>query len=212
MLCMDIKPILIPAGHPNRPGDKLEPLKAIVFHYTANPNANAADNAHYFGREYVHVNGENYESDKKTKFACGSAHIIADKSSIVMAIPLNEVAWACGDKHNPGHPDFNDQQPLARDAFGYHQNHETVSVEICNNSDWDQACKNGAQWAVDFLRERSLKVDLDQSLDPQHFKGLSPGKVLLVRHFDITAKICPKPFVDDHEAWAGFARMICGML
>jgi N-acetylmuramoyl-L-alanine amidase CwlA len=62
----------IDKGHPNRPGGTLSPLKAIVFHYTANDNAkaNAEMNAKYFNRTWCSSDGENFfEAEKKASSA-----------------------------------------------------------------------------------------------------------------------------------------------
>jgi len=204
---MDAREVFIPAGHPNRPGTKLEALRAIVIHYTANsnPSATAEMNAKYFGRKWVKDAKNNpMEADGKTAFAYGSAQVVADENEVVFALPPDETAWACGDSRIKLPNGTMGQQPLAKKVFQNRQNHFITSIEICNNGNWDAAVANAKQWTIDYLREKGVKVDLAKSLDPQNDQNPELGSVLIVRHFDITGKACPKPFIDDGEAWKNF--------
>ena len=216
---MIINKQLIPDGHPNRPKTILESLKAIVFHYTANDSPSATDiaNAKYFGRGYTFLNGKYFEVDGKTPFRYGSTQILADMDSVTIAIPATEIAWSVGDRNKlPWTEQYRGQQPLSRNIFGCRPNYQTISIEICNNDvikdsleDWDAACANAASWIVEYLKIKGLKVDVIGSLDlTQSITNLLPNTVLILRHYDITGKICPKPFVDDPEAWGRFVRDI----
>lgn len=67
----------------NRPGTKLESVKNIFVHYTANPGTSAAQNRSYF------------ESLGQTHERAASAHfIIGYEGEIVQCIPLEEEAYA----------------------------------------------------------------------------------------------------------------------
>lgn len=201
----------IPSGHPNRPGKKLEALKAIVIHYTQNEEPGATDtmNVKYIGRKFVITDAGKFEADGKTPFRFGSAHTFCDMDSVTLAIPTDEVSWGCGDKNFHG-----GYQPVASAVFGKRQNYQTVSVEICNNDviknsdeDWKGAVANARQWVIDFLKSRNLIVDVTGSLDPQKLEAApEEGVVLLLRHYDITGKNCPAPFVADTEAWESFVN------
>ncbi len=203
----------IPSGHPNRPGKKLEALKAVVIHYTQNEHPEATDtmNVRYIGRKYIRNETGTFESDGKTPFRFGSAHVFCDMDSITLAIPVDEVAWGCGDKNFHG-----GYQPVAESTFKRRQNFQTVSVEICNNDavknsdeDWDGAVSNARQWVIDFLKDQKLTVDVDGSLNPQKLKATpEAGKILILRHYDLTGKNCPARFVKDTEAWESFIRDI----
>lgn len=202
---MTIREELVPIGHPNRPGVKLEALKALVFHYTANDAPGATDtmNAKYFGRRWLGTLGDPFEADGKTPFRYGSTQIIADEDSVTVAIPPDEAAWACGDR-NAGAwtPEWKGQRPMAKHLFGWRQNYQSVSVEICNNRSWEAAVDNAAAWAIDFLKKKGLTVDLGVSLSPQEPRPLEKGAVAICRHYDVTGKVCAKPFVDNTSAWA----------
>lgn len=203
----------IPFGHPNRPGKKLEALKAIVIHYTQNDRPGATDtmNVQYIGRKYVKKDGKSFESDGVTPFRFGSAHVFCDTDSVTEAIPLDEVAWGCGDKNYKG-----GYQRIAERVFKRRQNYETISVEICNNDvikdsdeDWQAAVENAQNWLIEFLLSFNLKVDKVGSLYPQGVdEAPEPGTILLLRHYDLTGKICPKPFVDITADWKQFVNTV----
>ena len=213
---------LVSGLHPNRPGTYLSTVRAIIFHYTGNdaPSADDTMNARYFGRPWKGSLETPLELDG-SPFRYGSTQIIADHDSVTMAIPDDEVAWACGDRNaGPWTPELKGQMPIARNLFGNRQNYHSVSVEICSNDvikgsdeDWRGACSNAASWAINYLFLNNLIVDVKGSLDPQAFTGpLAPRHVLLLRHFDVTGKICPKPFVDDYAAWERFVRLVAGVV
>ena len=210
---MDVIKAHIPKGHPNRPGTKLSALKAIVIHYTQNDNPGATDtmNVKYIGRKYVKKENKSFESDGVTPFRFGSAHVFCDMDSVTEAIPLDEVAWGCGDKNYKG-----GYQRIAEKVFKRRQNFETISVEICNNDaiknspeDWEKAVANAMQWVIIFLQEYNLKVDFTGSIYPQAVEEApEAGKILLLRHYDITGKICPKPFVYQPKEWEKFIKEV----
>jgi N-acetylmuramoyl-L-alanine amidase len=210
---LQINEKLIPLGHPNRPGTKLDQLLAGVVHYTANdaPGADDLMNAAYFGRSYKRdVTGKCLEINGK-KFAFGSAHAICDMDSVTHTIPYNEVAWGCGDRQLPWDSVYKGQKKLAHDIFGNRQNYLTVSWEICcndqihtsgaedtmNDPDWEGACQV-CRWEIaKFLAERKLKPIFE-------LRRPGPGEFLIVRHYDLTGKNCPAPFVKSLDEWKRF--------
>ncbi len=67
----------------SRPGEKLEKVKNIFIHYTANPGTSAKQNRNYF------------ENLKDTQETSASAHfIIGYDGEIIQCIPLEEIAYA----------------------------------------------------------------------------------------------------------------------
>lgn len=202
---------LIPIGHPNRPGWKLELLKAIVVHYTGNDDVSMDDaaNVRWAGRKYVNVNGNIFEADGKTPFAFGSAQVYIDKDSCTLAIPLDEVSWGVGDRRLPYDALNRGQQPIARIVFHNNQNMNTINVEICNNEKWGDAVNNAMQWIIEFIKSKIFIVNESASLDPQRFTGeLKKNEILLLRHFDLTGKKCPLEFVDHFDQWKNFVQQI----
>lgn len=215
---MTVNELLIPPGHPNRPGVNLTELRAIVFHYTGNDAPGATDimNAKYFARKYVRVGPDYFEENGKTPFAYGSAQVVADSDSITIAIPVTEAAWAVGDRRIlPWTEQWRGQQHVSRNLFNCKPNYQTLSIEICNNdiikdsdSDWLASVEMAAEWVIEFLKSRSLKVDEAASLSPQLAKTIVPGSVVLLRHYDISGKLCPKPFIDNPGQWTDVVKKI----
>lgn len=205
----------IPKDHPNRPGTPLESLKAIVFHYTANDAPTATDtvNAKYFARPYVKVGNDFFEQDGKTPFRYGSTQVLVDIDSITFALPLTEAAWSAGGRDMPWTPEFKGQQPVAKRIFNNRQNYQNISIEICNNDviknsteDWDKAADNAAEWVVSYIKEKGLKIHWHGTFSPQDpvlFPSLAPNEIILLRHYDLTGKKCPLPFIDN-EIWGDF--------
>jgi N-acetylmuramoyl-L-alanine amidase len=169
-------------------------------------------NVKYIGRKWILKDEKKYEADGVTPFRFGSAHVFCDMDSVTEAIPLDEVAWNCGDKnYKRGY------QRIAEKVFMFRQNYETIGVEICNNdviknslADWDAAVENAKNWVIEYLKAFNIRVDREGSLNPQNVEQAPPpGTVLLLRHYDITGKLCPKPFVDDPKEWMNFIDAVC---
>jgi N-acetylmuramoyl-L-alanine amidase CwlA len=156
---------IIPAGHPNRPGVKRAETLAVVVHYTANEKPGATDtaNAAYFGRKWERgpvlsggkiitdvieagsvkdrtVNGTVQKVG--TAFAYGSTQAIFDHDSGTIVMPLDEVAWGCGDRNCPYTDEWKGQQKIAKRIFGNRQNYLTLNVEICNNDIYPESNKD----------------------------------------------------------------------
>lgn len=181
---------LCPAGHPNRPGYKLYEKRALVIHYTANyaEGANDIANARYFIRpaEWEHNQWENKGTDDKFIFA--SAHYVVDMDSIQLVIPENEVAWHVG---ATSYTKFAQQKFTAPNGKCM-PNYYTIGIEMCVNkgNDWIKTCDNTADLAADIMIRNNIPMDM------------------VIRHYDVTGKLCPKPFVDDPKAWQDFKALV----
>jgi N-acetylmuramoyl-L-alanine amidase CwlA len=195
---MQIKEQLISLGHPNRKGEKIKPI-AVVIHYTGNdaPTATDTANVNYVGRKYIFKNGIYYEADGITEFRYGSAHWFIDQDSATLAIPQNEVAWGCGDRSLPYNNGYKGQTKIAKDIFNHKQNYLVINYEICNNDviknsdeDWKNACNNAIEIIVKDMINYNISTDM------------------IFRHYDITGKICPAPFVKDEKSWIDFKNKI----
>jgi N-acetylmuramoyl-L-alanine amidase CwlA len=191
---MQINQKLLPVGHPNRPGRKIESYKGLIIHYTANDNPTATDtsNVIYMSRGFKLIKGKFYEADGKTPFRYGSAHTFCDMDSITRCIPYNEVAWSCGDRWFQRTNGYDGQTKVARDYFKYRQNYNSVSIEICNNDviknseeDWNKAVQNAIIEAAYIMKTYKIPIE--------H----------VFRHYDVTGKPCPKPLLPELK-WKQF--------
>ena len=118
---------LIPRGHPNRPGTKLDGPRYITIHDTENAGkgAGAASHARYLKR----TTGDGPAT---------SWHFTVDDRGVYQHLPLDEVAWHAGDGHTPGGG-----------------NRASLGIEICENSDGDRAkAEDRAAWLAARLLAR----------------------------------------------------------
>lgn len=84
---MDVQ--LLPINEYSRPGIKLEEVKGIVIHYTANPGTTAQQNHDYF------------EGLADSGAASVSSHfIIGLEGEIIQCIPCNEISYASNDRNS----------------------------------------------------------------------------------------------------------------
>lgn len=122
-----------------------------------------------------------YLQGLKSRFA--SAHYFVDDSSIIQTIPDNEVAYHVGDTSNGGYTDLG--KTLAK---GFPTpNYTGIGVEMCVNQDGD------------FSKTYSNTVRLTATLLLKHEMSIDD----VHRHFDITHKHCPVPFLSNTE-WNNF--------
>lgn len=109
------------------------------------------------------------------------AHIFVDKDEAVEIIPLNEVAYHA-----------NDKSPRLS-YLGGNANFSTIGIEMCIE-------KNGT-----FHKDT---VDRTVQVVQKLHKTYPNAKV--IRHYDVTGKNCPKPYVEDTGAWKAFLAKIGG--
>lgn len=105
-----------------------------------------------------------------------SAHYVVDDSEVVRCIPDDEVAYHVGSKHYTG---FGNALTLGTKLT---PNFFTIGIEMCVNADGD------------FLATKRNTIRLLRQLRQQH------GPLPIVRHYDITGKICPQ--VPKNGGWA----------
>lgn len=107
-----------------------------------------------------------------------SAHYFVDAQDIVQSVPDSGRAWHCG-AASYRHPEC--------------RNDNSIGVELCCYQDasgrWRFDPETVAN-AVLLIRALMAKygIDIDH----------------VVRHYDVTGKVCPEPFVRDASAWAEF--------
>lgn len=121
-----------------------------------------------------------------------SAHYFADGDSITQSVPDNHIAYSVGGKK---YTDCN--KTGGGKLYGQCTNANSISIELCDEvkngiSDFTPATLDNA---VELIKELMKKYNIDIN----H----------VIRHFDVTGKPCPKPYVDDAK-WQEFKNMITG--
>jgi N-acetylmuramoyl-L-alanine amidase len=135
------------------------------------------------------MNHYNYFNNLKDRYA--SAHIFVDKKEALCIIPLNEVAFHAGDvqKRNADGTPYRGVKELLPSA-----NYLSIGVEMCVE-------KDGTFHADTINRTEDVFVELckEFKLDPLRD---------IVRHFDVTAKNCPAPWVKDEQKFVDFKKRV----
>lgn len=110
-----------------------------------------------------------------------SAHFFVDDKLVYTSVPTDDTAYHCGGKlqGSDGHK-----------YYGICTNSNSIGVEMCL---WD---KNGN------VREGTVSNCVKLVRHLMETYGIDASRV--IRHFDVTGKICPKPMVDDSEMWQSF--------
>lgn len=112
-----------------------------------------------------------------------SAHYFVDETTVVRSVKDKIVAWSVGGNKYPscestGGGKFN----------GKCTNSNSISIELCNSLEKvpEKTLANAIKLTKKLMKR--YKIDSDH----------------IIRHFDVTGKECPKPFVKDALDWERF--------
>lgn len=135
------------------------------------------------------MNHYNYFNNLKDRYA--SAHIFVDKNEAICIIPLNEVAFHAGDvqRRNADGSPYRGVKELLPSA-----NYLSIGVEMCLEKD-GTFHPDMIERTEDVFVELCKKFKLDPLKD-------------IVRHFDITSKNCPAPWVQDKNKFDDFKKRV----
>ncbi|QKE74778.1 hypothetical protein HPK19_19455 [Arthrobacter citreus] len=178
----------IPKNKYTRPGTLIKDVLKIVIHWTGNPGAPAKNHVKYFGVT-LPAQSKLLEQQGK-KYTAASAHIFGDKEESVCIIPLNEVAYHANDvqKHNDDGSTYRGVKEIAPNA-----NLHTLSYEMCVEEDGT-------------IHPDTIKRAIaDVAALCKTYKLIEKD---IVRHFDVTKKDCPSPFVNDPFKFEDFKKQV----
>ncbi len=115
-----------------------------------------------------------------------SKHYFVDGSIIVQSVDVSDSAWHCGGRLQSYH------HPLR----GLCTNRNSIGVTLCGNRDDGQYVFDGNTLgnALELVRSLMKKY----SIPPEH----------VCRHYDVTGKCCPEPFVCHPEMWDAFLKQL----
>lgn len=175
-----------------RPGLLLNGVKKIVLHWTANPGAGAVNHVTYFGVTLPAQSKIKEQLGKKATYA--SAHIFVDSKEAVCIIPLNEVAYHAND-----HYETNENGEVFRGVkeLNPNANKLSVGVEMCLEKD-GTISSTTIQRTVEVIAELCKMYKLSEKD--------------IVRHYDVTHKNCPAPFVKDEKLFVDFKKKVRELL
>lgn len=166
-----------------------------------NIKTNLADKSNYGGQRntsaikyiVIHYTGNDGDSDEangkyfNTGGRNASAHYFVDDDSITCSVPEDYVAWSVG-----GSKYSNSDKTGGGTFYGKCTNNNSISIELCDS------VRNGK---YDFT-ENTLKqaAELTRSLMEKYHIDIEH----VIRHFDVTGKHCPGPFVESSAQWQSF--------
>lgn len=175
---MIIQDSLLTPSKFNRPGRAMDRVLAIVVHYTANPGTSAKANRDFF--ESLSTSGIEYAS---------AHYVIGLGGEIIRMIPENEIAYHCGGER------YTD---LARELFlqgaMIYPHNRTIGIEVCipdETGRFSDASMTSLKGLVSYL---------------MHKYQLTSARV--IRHYDVTGKMCPIYYVQHEDEWKKFIESL----
>lgn len=116
-------------------------------------------------------------------YRAASAHYFVDSGEAVQVVLEKDIAWHCGDTQK--------YIPTGGASYkGRCQNSNSIGVEMCSK------VVEGQYIIPQETQENAIQL-VDELL------GRYP-RAQVIRHYDVTGKICPRPFVEHPEQWVAF--------
>ena len=114
-----------------------------------------------------------------------SAHYFVYKNSITMSVKESDTAWHCG---------------ASSYRHKYCRNNNSIGVEMCSKK------YNNGKYYIDKLTIQNT-IELTSQIMDKYKIPLEN----VIRHFDVTGKNCPEPFVRNEEQWNTFKKSLEGV-
>lgn len=117
-----------------------------------------------------------------------SAHFFVDEKEVAQSVPVDHPAWHCGGpKYNNGA-----QAPFHGKCY----NSNSIGVEMCSR------VKDGVFYIPEDTRVRAARFVAELMRE----YNVPIGRV--IRHYDVTGKHCPEPWVRNPKEWDQFKDMV----
>lgn len=153
---------------------------------TSNYCAGRSRPVQYIVMHYTANNGDTAKNNCDYYHRAGglqaSAHYFVDEHGAMQSVRESDTAWHCGARAY-WHPEC--------------RNANSIGIEMCSRNRADgsyyikpETVANAAALAKDIMQRYGI--------DTEH----------VVRHYDVTGKRCPMPWVDDPAQWEAFKAMI----
>jgi len=110
-----------------------------------------------------------------------SAHCFVDEDSVTQSVRFEDVAWHCG-ANKYYHP--------------YCRNFNSIGIEMCSDKN------KGVYYISDETVDRTIE------LTKYVMKKYNIPVENVLRHFDVTHKNCPEPFVRNERLWIKFKERL----
>ena len=153
---------------------------------TANYRAGRTQPVRYIVMHYTANNGDTAKNNCDYYHRVGglqaSAHYFCDEHGAMQSVREGDTAWHCGARAY-WHPEC--------------RNANSIGIEMCSRKRADgsyyikpETVANAAALAKDIMQRYGI--------DTEH----------VLRHYDVTGKRCPMPWVDDPAQWTAFLAML----
>lgn len=165
-----------------------------------NIKTNIANSANYGGKrnniEYIVIHytandGDTAEANAnyfKNNVVKSSAHYFCDSNNIVQSVPDDKIAYSVGGKKY--------KNTQGGSFYGKCTNSNSLNIELCDtikNGKYDFSAKtlnNAIELVKSKMKEYNVPIEK------------------VIRHYDVTGKVCPKPFVENEQAWNDFKNKL----
>ena len=159
-------------------------IKEIVAH-TSNYTKGRKQPIQYIVVHYTANNGDTAQGNG-TYFSQpnrnASAHYFVDESTVIQSVKDTDTAWHCGAKSYRHEKCRNDN---------------SIGVEMCSEKD------NNGQYYINEQTQRTTIV-----LVRRLMKKYNIPLENVLRHYDVTGKLCPEPFVRNQVQWLDFKQKL----
>ena len=153
---------------------------------TTNYSAGRSKDILYIVVHYTANNGDTAKNNCiyfQTAGRNASAHYFVDETEVWQSVLDTDTAWHCGTSGTYRHASC--------------RNNNSLGVELCSEIDTageyyfnDETFENGVKLVKYLMEKYDIPVEN------------------VIRHYDVTGKICPAPFVNNEVAWANFKNRL----
>ena len=166
--------------------------KTNLAHRSNYGNKRSTSSIKYIVVHYTANDGDSDENNGKYFNGANrhaSAHIFVDDDSCTQSVPDDYVAWSVGGKKysNTNGAKF----------YGKATNSNTLNIEMCDT------VRNGKYEATEKTQENTITIIKEK------MRQYNIPIDRVIRHYDVTGKLCPAYFVDE-GAWEAFKSKITG--
>ena len=112
-----------------------------------------------------------------------SAHFFVDETEICCSVPFDRVAYHCGTSGKYVHPSC--------------RNTNSIGIEMCSRKDQSgkfyfkkETIDNCARFVAIQMKNYNISIEN------------------VIRHYDVTGKKCPAPFVESNSQWQEFKNLV----
>lgn len=166
--------------------------KTNLAHRSNYGNKRSASSIKYIVLHYTANDGDSDENNGKYFNGANrnaSAHIFVDDDSCTQSVPDNYVAWSVGGSKYAN--------TKGGSLYGKATNANTLNIEMCDTD------RNGRYEATAETQKNTIAIVREK------MSKYNIPIERVIRHYDVTGKLCPAYFVDE-DAWKAFKAKITG--